>query len=100
MIALVHMYMKPRRKAWTSIRLKRNSRVARHMNKSSYGIRFLSEAPLGGGLPVNGGFLLQRLAFLVLPEMDEECAQIGIDAIEEEIEQIVKFGGHNLAPKR
>lgn len=88
-----HVYETSRRKAWTSITFKGATTELHDMttpDKSSYGIRFLSEAlPLGGGLPVlNGeGSLVAAIGVsgAPSPEMDEECAQIGIDAIEEEI---------------
>ena len=88
-----HVYETSRRKAWTSITFKGATTElseATGVDKTSYGIRFLTEAlPLGGGLPVLNGEGSMVAAIGVsgapTPEMDEECAADGIAAIEDEI---------------
>ena len=89
----MHSYETSRRKAWTAVSFRSSTSdlsEATEAGKDAYGIRFLSEAlPLGGGLVVysGDGAIVAGIGVsgAPSPEMDETCAQAGINAIEDDI---------------
>jgi len=89
----LHVYETSRRKAWTAVAF-RGPTTELDMNTRpdgiSSGIRQLSEAlPLGGGLPVESGegSIVAGIGVsgAPSPEFDDDCAEAGIAAIEDEI---------------
>lgn len=89
----LHVYETSRRKAWTAVSFRSStSELAKQTQAGSdaSGIRLLSEAlPLGGGLLVYSGegSIVAGIGVsgAPSPELDDICAQNGIDAIEDEI---------------
>lgn len=89
----LHVYETSRRKAWTAVSFRTNTtdlNEATAPGAISQGIRQLSEAlPLGGGLMVESGAgdLVGGIGVsgAPSPEIDDECAQAGIDAVADEI---------------
>ena len=89
----LHVYETSRRKAWTAVSFRTStSELAKQTQAGSdaSGIRLLSEAlPLGGGLLVYSGegSIVAGIGVsgAPSPELDDICAQNGIDAIEDEI---------------
>ena len=86
-----HVFETAYRKAWTSVSF-RTSTLELAANTleglESSGIRHISMAlPLGGGLPINSGdgSMLGGIGVSGAPQpgIDEECAQAGIDAIDD-----------------
>ncbi len=88
-----HVYETSRRKAWTAVSFRTNTselNAATNPGEISQGIRQLSEAlPLGGGLMVQSGAgdLVAGIGVsgAPSPELDDECAQAGIDAVADQI---------------
>lgn len=88
-----HVYETSRRKAWTSVSFRTNTTDLARTTRAgeiSSGIRHLSQAlPLGGGLVVyeGGGSIVAGIGVSGAPgpELDDECAQAGIDAVEDQI---------------
>ncbi len=87
-----HVYETSRRKAWTAVSFRTGTSdldIATRPGNSSYGIRHLSEAlPLGGGLVIEGGGSMVGgvgVSGAPGPELDDVCAQAGIDAVEDQI---------------
>lgn len=87
-----HVYETSRRKAWTAVSFRDGTSeldLATQPGKSSFGIRHLSEAlPLGGGLVIEGGGTIVGgigVSGAPGPELDDACAQAGIDAVEDQI---------------
>jgi len=89
----VHVYETSRRKAWTAVSFRGPTSeldIATRPGGVSAGIRQLSEAlPLGGGLIVETGegSLIAGIGVSGAPSpgFDDDCAQAGIESIEEEI---------------
>jgi uncharacterized protein GlcG (DUF336 family) len=89
----LHVYETSRRKAWTAVSFRTStSELAKQTQAGSdaSGIRLLSKAlPLGGGLLVYSGegSIVAGIGVsgAPSPELDDICAQNGIDAIEDEI---------------
>ncbi|MBB94466.1 MAG: hypothetical protein CML68_07680 [Rhodobacteraceae bacterium] len=88
----VHVYETSRRKAWTAVSFRTGTSdldLATQPGNSSFGIRHLSEAlPLGGGLVIDGGGSMVGgigVSGAPGPDLDDECAQAGIDAVEDQI---------------
>lgn len=80
------------RKAWTAVSFRTNTTdldEATRPGGISAGIRQISQAlPLGGGMMVDaGGSLVAGIGVSGAPgpDIDDECAQAGIDAIEDEL---------------
>lgn len=88
-----HVYETSRRKAWTAVSFRTDTselNTATNPGEISQGIRQLSEAlPLGGGLMVQSGAgdLVAGIGVsgAPSPELDDECAQAGIDAVADQI---------------
>jgi uncharacterized protein GlcG (DUF336 family) len=88
-----HVYETSRRKAWTAVSFRTNTTdlaVTTQAGEISSGIRHLSEAlPLGGGLVVSegsGGIVAGiGVSGAPGPDLDDDCAQAGIDAIADKI---------------
>lgn len=88
-----HVYETSRRKAWTAVSFRTNTTdlaVETQSGKIASGIRHLSEAlPLGGGLVVyeGGGEMVAGIGVSGAPgpDLDDICAQAGIDAVEDMI---------------
>ncbi|MBM9594875.1 GlcG/HbpS family heme-binding protein [Roseitranquillus sediminis] len=87
-----HVFETSRRKAWTAASFRTPTSElsdATQAGEDAFGIRYLTEAlPLGGGLPVDaGGSLVAAIGVsgAPSPELDDECAQAGIDAVAFEI---------------
>ncbi|MGC8203659.1 GlcG/HbpS family heme-binding protein [Aliiroseovarius sp. PTFE2010] len=87
-----HVYETSRRKAWTAVSFRTNTTdlaATTMAGQTSSAIRHLSQAlPLGGGLMVEGD--AQMVAGIGVsgapgPELDDECAQVGIDAVADDI---------------
>lgn len=87
-----HVYETSRRKAWTAVSFRTNTTDLANSTmagQTASAIRHLSEAlPLGGGLMVEGN--AQMVAGIGVsgapgPELDDECAQVGIDAVADDI---------------
>ncbi|SEO52203.1 Uncharacterized conserved protein GlcG, DUF336 family [Salinihabitans flavidus] len=89
----VHSYETSRRKAWTAVSFRTSTTELAEATKAgtiSSGIRDLTEAlPLGGGLLVNAGdgSIVAGIGVsgAPSPELDDECAEDGIAAIEMQI---------------
>ena len=89
----IHVFETARRKAWTAVSFRTatsdlNNETA--PGSISQGIRQLSEAlPLGGGLVVyeGSGSVVGGIGVSGAPgpDIDDECAQAGIDAVEDQI---------------
>ena len=80
------------RKAWTAVSFRTNTSEldeATRPGEISAGIRFIGQAlPLGGGMMVeSGGSLVAGIGVSGAPgpDIDDECARAGIDAIEDEL---------------
>lgn len=88
-----HVYETSRRKAWTAVSFRTNTTDldrATSPGEISQGIRHLTEAlPLGGGLMVEtgAGDLVGGIGVSGAPgpDLDDICAQAGIDAVEDQI---------------
>lgn len=88
-----HVYETSRRKAWTAVSFRTNtSDLARDTaaGQPAAAIRQLSEAlPLGGGLVVfeGAGSIVAGIGVsgAPSPSLDDDCAQAGIDAVEDRI---------------
>lgn len=89
----LHVYETSRRKAWTAVSFRTDTTEldrATNPGEISQGIRQLSEAlPLGGGLTVESG-MGEMVAGIGVsgapsPELDDVCAQAGIDAVADQI---------------
>jgi uncharacterized protein GlcG (DUF336 family) len=88
-----HVYETSRRKAWTAVSFRTGTSElaeATAAGTNSSGIRHLSEAlPLGGGLVVfeGGGSIVAGIGVSGAPDptLDDECAEAGIAAIEDQI---------------
>lgn len=88
-----HVYETAYRKAWTAVSFRTNTTdlgAATSSGTPASAIRHLSMAlPLGGGLMVNNGdgALVAGIGVSGAPDpaLDDECAQVGIDAIEDQI---------------
>jgi len=88
-----HVYETSRRKAWTAVSFRTNTSelaVTTQAGEISSGIRHLTEAlPLGGGLVVyeGDGSIVAGIGVSGAPgpDIDDTCAQAGIDAIEDQI---------------
>ncbi|MBV1867731.1 MAG: heme-binding protein [Marinosulfonomonas sp.] len=89
----LHVFETAQRKAWTSVSFRTNTtdlNEATQPGSISLGIRDLSKAlPLGGGLVVfeGAGSLVAGIGVsgAPSPDIDDECAQAGIDAIDDMI---------------
>lgn len=89
----LHVYETSRRKAWSAVSFRTNTTDldrATNPGEISQGIRHLSEAlPLGGGLMVvtGAGDLVGGIGVSGAPgpDIDDVCAQAGIDAVEDQI---------------
>ncbi|MGB0660628.1 MAG: GlcG/HbpS family heme-binding protein [Mangrovicoccus sp.] len=89
----VHVQETSLRKAWTSVSFRTNTSDLHEETgpeKLSYGIRFLDQAlPLGGGMIVRDGdgSLVAGIGVSGAPSpaIDDECAEAGIAAIEDQI---------------
>lgn len=78
------------RKAWTAVSFRTNTTELDEVTKpdsEAYGIRFISKAlPLGGGVMIeSGGSMIGAVGVSGAPgtELDVECAEAGIEAIED-----------------
>lgn len=88
-----HVYETSRRKAWTAVSFRTNTSelaVSTQAGTISSGIRHLTEAlPLGGGLVVyeGDGSIVAGIGVSGAPgpDIDDVCAQAGIDAVEDQI---------------
>lgn len=88
-----HVFETSRRKAWSAVSFRTNTTDldrATNPGEISQGIRQLSEAlPLGGGLMVESGTgdLVAGIGVsgAPSPEIDDVCAQAGIDAVADQI---------------
>lgn len=88
-----HVYETSQRKAWTAVSFRTPTSELAEATKAgqiSSGIRHLSVAlPLGGGLVVyeGGGSIVAGIGVsgAPSPDIDDECAQAGIDAVEDQI---------------
>ena len=89
----LHVYETSYRKAWTAASFRTNTTELNAVTapgNSSQGIRQLSQAlPLGGGLVVmeGSGSIVAGIGVsgAPTPEIDDECAQAGIDAVADQI---------------
>lgn len=89
----LHVYDTSRRKAWTAVSFSTSTSELAEQTKAgsiASGIRILDEAlPLGGGLVVYSGegSIVAGIGIsgAPSPELDEICAQAGIDAISDDI---------------
>lgn len=89
----LHVYDTSRRKAWTAVSFRTSTSDLAEQTKAgsvASGIRILDEAlPLGGGLVVYSGEGRIVAGIGVSgapgPQLDEICAQAGIDAISDDI---------------
>ena len=89
----LHVYDTSRRKAWTAVSFRTSTIDLAEQTKAgsvASGIRLLDEAlPLGGGLVVYSGegSIVAGIGVSGAPgpELDEICAQAGIDAISDDI---------------
>lgn len=91
-LAGAHTAETARRKAWTAASFKTDTRTmveVTQAGKEQSGIRFVSEAlMIGGGVPIDAaGTLVGAVGVSGAPsgELDEQCAQKGIKAIEEHL---------------
>ena len=88
----LHVYDTSRRKAWTAVSFRTSTSALAEQTKAgsnASAIRLLDHAlPLGGGLVVysgEGSIVAGIGVWCPGPELDEVCAQDGIDAIEDDI---------------
>jgi uncharacterized protein GlcG (DUF336 family) len=89
----LHVFETAHRKAWTSASFRTPTGELSEVSQAGedlFGLRALSKAlPLGGGLPVleGSGSLVAGIGVSGAPggALDEECAQAGIDRIEDYI---------------
>ncbi len=88
----LHVYETAERKAWTAVSFRTSTTALAEETqpeKAPYGIRFLDKAlPLGGGLLIEGdGTILGAIGVSGAPgpDLDDDCAEAGIAAIEDEI---------------
>ncbi|MEL7212804.1 MAG: heme-binding protein [Pseudomonadota bacterium] len=88
----LHVYETAERKAWTAVSFRTSTTALAaetQPEKAPYGIRFLSKAlALGGGLLIEGdGTILGAIGVSGAPgpDLDDDCAEAGIAAIEDEI---------------
>ncbi len=88
----LHVYETAYRKAWTAVSFRTNTTELNDVTapgNTSQGIRQLSMAlPLGGGLIVEGaGAIVGGIGVsgAPSPELDDDCAQAGIDAVADQI---------------
>jgi uncharacterized protein GlcG (DUF336 family) len=89
----LHVYDTSRRKAWTAVSFRTSTSALAEQTKAgsdASAIRLLDHAlPLGGGLVVYSGegSIVAGIGVSGAPgpELDEVCAQDGIDAIEDDI---------------
>lgn len=89
----LHVYETSFRKAWTAVSFRTNTtdlNTVTAPGNSSQGIRQLSQAlPLGGGLMVmdGAGSIVAGIGVsgAPTPEIDDDCAQAGIDAVADQI---------------
>ena len=80
------------RKAWTAVSFRTNTSELDDLTQpgvDSYGIRFISKAlPLGGGIMIeSGGSMVGAVGVSGAPgpQLDDECAEAGIAAIEDQL---------------
>ena len=80
------------RKAWTAVSFRTNTSELDEVTQpgnDAYGIRFISQAlPLGGGIMIeSGGSMVGAVGVSGAPgpELDDECAEAGIAAIEDQL---------------
>ena len=80
------------RKAWTAVSFRTNTSdldTATQPGGDAFGIRFLSQAlPLGGGIMIeSGGTMVGAVGVSGAPgpHLDDECAEAGIAAIEDQL---------------
>ena len=80
------------RKAWTAVSFRTNTSELDDVTQpgsDAYGIRFISQAlPLGGGIMIeSGGSMVGAVGVSGAPgpELDDECAEAGIAAIEDQL---------------
>ncbi|XDA97078.1 heme-binding protein [Sulfitobacter sp. LCG007] len=88
----MHVFETSRRKAWTAVSFRTSTSAldaATAPGEISQGIRQLSEAlALGGGLMIEGGGTILGgvgVSGAPSPELDEDCAEAGIAAVEVKI---------------
>ncbi|MBT8456492.1 MAG: heme-binding protein [Alphaproteobacteria bacterium] len=88
----LHVYETSFRKAWTAVSFRTNTTeldAATAPGEISQGIRQLSMAlPLGGGLMVDGPTAMVAgigVSGAPSPEIDDECAEAGIEAVADQI---------------
>ena len=89
----LHVYETSRRKAWTAVSFRTSTgelAASTEAGQTSSGIRHLTEAlPLGGGVVVyaGDGDIVAGIGVSGAPgpDLDEECAEAGIAAIEDRI---------------
>ena len=89
----LHVYETSYRKAWTAVSFRTGTTELNTVTapgNSSQGIRQLSQAlPLGGGLVVEegSGSIVAGIGVsgAPTPEIDDDCAQAGIDAVADQI---------------
>ena len=89
----IHVFETTRRKAWTAVSFRTDTTelaTATAAGEPLSGLRELSQAlPLGGGLVVldGEGSLVAGIGVSGAPggDLDDECAQAGIDAVEDQI---------------
>lgn len=89
----LHVYETSYRKAWTAVSFRTGTTELNSVTapgNSSQGIRQLSQAlPLGGGLVVEegAGSIVAGIGVsgAPTPEIDDDCAQAGIDAVADQI---------------
>lgn len=89
----LHVYETSRRKAWTAVSFRTSTSdlaQATQSGETASGIRHLTDAlPLGGGLVIyaGDGSIVGGIGISGAPgpELDEICAQDGLDAIDDEI---------------
>lgn len=80
------------RKAWTAVSFRTNTSeldTATQPGTDAFGIRFISKAlPLGGGIMIeSGGSMVGAVGVSGAPgpHLDDECAEAGIAAIEDQL---------------
>lgn len=88
-----HVYETATRKAWTAASFRANTLELDEITRPGEvraGIRLISDAmPLGGGVPVlAAGSIVAGIGIsgAPSPELDDECARAGIEAIEDQID--------------
>jgi uncharacterized protein GlcG (DUF336 family) len=87
-----HVYETATRKAWTAVSFRADTLSLDDLTQPggrSAGIRHISQAlPLGGGVPVEAaGSIVAGIGIsgAPSPEIDDECARAGIEAVEDQI---------------